>query len=206
MFMRSYKAALLTGAVLAAVLAPAGAASAQNLTHDDATADVWEDVWNYDTNTQEYYEAGSQTNVDVLSTVVRHLPTKLVLRFTYADLKRSGTRFGIINHLRFPDGPQIVAAVDTNTRWKGIPVLAKNRTGEPIRCPGLDHAIDYSANTIELTIPRSCIGTPTWVDVNSFAVGQEDDPESESGVHAYIDNSLNGGHGDNGWTRHVRKG
>jgi hypothetical protein len=125
MFMRSTKAALLTGAVLAAVLAPAGAASAQNLTVDDATADVWEDVWNYETNTQEYHEAGSQTNDDVVSTVVKHLPTKLVLKFTYADLKRSGARFGIINHLRFVDGPKIVAAVDTNTRWKGIPVLAK---------------------------------------------------------------------------------
>ena len=44
----------------------------------------------------------------------------------------------------------------------------------PIRCAGFDHTIDYTANTVQLSVPRSCVGNPRWVEVNYVGLGNVD--------------------------------
>lgn len=206
MSLRPIKAGLLATAVLTAVLAPTGVASAGTITVDDGTGDVWEDIYNQETQTQEYAEAGSQFNVDVVSTVVRHTQYKVIIETSYADLKKQQVTFGTFNRLRFADGPRIVAAVDTFNAWRGASLLAKDGSGEPIKCGNLTHEIDYEANTVVLNIPRTCLGNPGWVEVNSFTAGNEEDPEASAGYRNYLDNALRAGPNDGGWTARVRKG
>ena len=203
MNLRSLRTGLLAAATLTAVLAPAGAAFADALVVDDSTSDVWEDVYDEETQTQTYVEAGSVVNVDVASTDLRHKAKKVVITFTYADLKSKQVHFMTRSRLRFDDGPKVVAAVNAMDTWKGRAELAKDRTGEPISCDGLSRAIDYDLNTVELSIPRSCLGNPAWVELNSVNIGYD---EVDGTFHNYLDNVLRAGHSYDGWSDRVAKG
>lgn len=202
--MRSIKPGLLAAVVLTAVLAPAGAASAKTITVEDGSGDAWQDVYNPETNSQEDVEAGAKLNVDVLKTVIKHTDHKLILKTSYSELKKQDVTFMIRHQLRFSDGPKIGAAVDTFGGWKGTGALFKNRSGAPIKCANLSQEIDYAANTIELNIPRTCLGGPSWVQVNSFAYGSEAGQE-EGESRQFHDNALRAGSGYGGWTEKVRK-
>lgn len=206
MFMRSTKAALLAGVVLAAVLAPAGAASAQQVAFHDSSADVWESVWDDEAAALEQARAGSQPNVDIVSSVVRHTGHKLILTHTFADLNRSTTRFAVVDRLRFDNGRRVMAAVTAVERWRGTPMLLRLRHDVRIKCHNLDHSIDYVTNTIVLSIPRSCIGNPKWVEVNTFAAGIQNDRDSEIGFHSYFDNGQNTSYRYGGWSRRIHQG
>jgi hypothetical protein len=201
MFMRSTKAALLAGAVLAAVLVPAGAASAQKVAIDDSNADVWETAWDGDI---KHVRVGSQPNVDLVSTVLRHGAHKLILTFKYAELSRSRTRFAAVSTLRFAEGSRIGVVLHTFARWRGHMFLTEIHSGDRLKCANLEHAIDYTADTVALTVPRSCIGDPKWVEVNSFAYGSQEDPDTGAELHNYSDNAQNAGHGYRGWSERVR--
>lgn len=205
MTMRSFTAAFLGGTVLAAVLAPTGAAYAASHTVDDSTEDVWEPVWNADTETVDYLAAGSVLNVDVDTVVVRHTARRIVVTTTYAELKRQEITLAVSSRMRFDDGPAVGMMVDTWGKWSGTSVLFK-KSGAPIECPGFDHAIDYAANTVELIVPRSCVGNPSWVEVNYVGLGNVEDPESESGYRNFEDTAHSAESGWNGWTERVKKG
>ena len=205
MTMRSITAALLGGAVLAAVLAPTGAAYAASRSVDDGTGDVWEPVWNAETGTVANVEAGSVLNVDVDKVVVRHTARRIVVTTTYADLQKQEITLAASSRMRFDDGPAVGMMVDTWQKWSGETVLYK-QSGMPIKCAGFDHAIDYTANTVQLSVPRSCVGDPRWVQVNYVGLGNVEDPESASGYRNYEDSAHHAGSGWNGWSNRVRKG
>src|SRR5688572_27392386 len=103
MTMRSITTALL-GASLAAVLVPAGAAYAGSTTVQDEASDVWESVWNSETETEDMVEAGSVHNIDVDKLVVRHTARRIGLTATYEDLKKQEIVLGAASKLRFDDG------------------------------------------------------------------------------------------------------
>ena len=200
---RPLKAALLTTAILGAVLAPAAAASAQSLTVDDGTADTWENVYNPDTQSDDWFQAGSKLNTDITQTVVKHSAKRITITATYADLKSRDARYGLKDRLRFDHGPQVVADVDTNGTWKGQAYLFTKNSGAMIKCTGLTHAIDYTADTVEISIPRSCVGNPTWVEAAEVSLSSVSD---DAGDHVYMDNGNGAGHQDGTWTAKVRRG
>lgn len=205
MTMRSITAALLGGTVLAAVLAPTGAAYAASRSVDDGTGDVWEPVWNAETETVDYFEAGSVLNVDVDKVVVKHTARRIVVTATYAELKKQDITLGASSRMRFDDGPAVGMYVDTWQKWSGETVLYK-KSGMPIECAGFDHAIDYTANTVQLSVPRSCVGNPRWVEVNYVGLGNVEDPESETGYRTFEDSAHSANSGWNGWSDRVKKG
>lgn len=200
---RSIKAALLTTAILGAVLAPAAAASAKSLTIADDTADTWENVYNPDTQSDDWYEAGNKLNTDITKTVIKHSATKITITATFDELKAKDARYGLVDKLRFDHGPKVVADVDTNGKWKGQAFLYTDRSGAQIDCAGLTHAIDYTANTVEISIPRSCVGKPMWVEVAEFSVSNTSDA---AGDHSYIDDAATAGHKFGTWSDKVRRG
>ncbi len=57
-----------------------------------------------------------------------------------------------------------------------------------------------------LSVPRSCIGNPRWVEVNTFVIGMQRDRNSEIGLHSYFDNAQNAGYAWGGWSRRIHKG
>ncbi len=205
MTMRSITAAFLGGTVLAALLAPTGAAYAASHTVDDATGDVWEPVWNSETETVDYLEAGSLLNVDVDKVVVVHTDRRIVVTTTYAELKKQEITLAPSSRMRFNDGPAVGMMVDTWSKWSGESVLYK-KSGMPIRCAGFDHTIDYTANTVQLSVPRSCVGNPRWVEVNYVGLGNVEDPEVESGYRNYEDTAHTSASGWNGWSARVKRG
>lgn len=200
---RAIKAAVLSTAILGAVLAPAAAASARSLTINDSTADTWEDVYDPSSGTETWTEAGSQLNVDVIKTVVKHSATRISFTVTYDDLKARDVRYGLVDRMRFDQGPKADVIVDATGKWKGQVSLAEDKTGSRISCPGLTHEIDYTANTVAVSVPRSCVGKPAWVEIGEFGVGFHSD---DAGDHQYVDNAETDGHGYASWSAKIRRG
>ena len=197
MAMRSSTATLIGGAMLAAVLAPAGTAYAATVDVTDATSDVWENSQSNET----YVASGEVDNLDVTSLEVRHLTNRIVVTAAYVELKRDGVPPAPISRLRFDDGPTVTIQVDTFNRWSGESVLYTKQG--PVDCARFDHAIDYTANTVELSVPRGCVGGPRWVEVNYISQGFVKDGNEYRG---YRDNALTTGFGTGGWTERVRRG
>jgi hypothetical protein len=205
MTMSPRSAVLAGGAVLAAVFA-ATPAYADAVTVTDETADVWEAVYHSDTDTTEFVSAGSVPNMDVESVRIRHLANRIVVKATYVELKREGVIFGGTSRLRFNDGPTVGFSLDTYNRWGGESVLYESGSGDPIRCGGFDHSIDYAANVVEVSIPRSCVGNPRWVEATYMATGNVEDDTVDGGYRNYRDNGLNAGHSfSGGFSERVRK-
>lgn len=200
MTLRPSTATLIGGAMLAAVLAPAGTAYAATVDVTDATSDVWESA----TGDGVYVASDEVNNLDVTSLKVRHLTNRIVVTAAYVELKREGVPLALMSRLRFDDGPVVMAQVDTFHRWSGDSVLHTKR--DEINCGRFEHAIDYEANTVELNVPRGCVGGPRWVEVNYVSSGFVEDPDVESGYRSYRDNALNAGSSTGGWTDRVRRG
>ncbi len=205
MALRTKTTTLLGTAVLAAVLAPAASAYADSLKVDDETSDVWEAVWNEDTQSDDYVEAGSVNNVDVTSLRVRHLANRIVVTATYAELNKGKVVLASTSTYKFNDGPTVGVMLDTYAKSSGETVMYTTHRGKPVDCKGLDDTIDYDANTVELSIPRKCVGDPRWVQVGYVGTGSEEDSSSEFGYRNYRDNALDTGHTYNGATAKVAK-
>ena len=49
-------------------------------------------------------------------------------------------------------------------RWKGRHQLLNSNFFD-VKCPKLNHSINYDTEQITMSVPRSCIGRPNWVKV-----------------------------------------
>ena len=70
-------------------------------------------------------------------------------------------------------------------------------TGEE-PCPGMTHRFDYRQDTVEVEIPRTCLGDASWVEVKSLAISARRTSE-----RLWIDNGHIRGHAYRGWTDRV---
>jgi hypothetical protein len=171
----------------------------------DQTSDVWEAQYDTATDTTAYVPVGSVNNVDVQSLRVRHLANRIVLKATYVNLNKKQIVLGATGSLRFNDGPEVGFFLDTYYKWSGETVLFKTGSGDPISCSGFDHTIDYAADTVEVSIPRKCVGDPRWVRAAYLATGNKEDDTADGGYRNYRDNALSTGHGYAGYSARVRK-
>lgn len=85
--------------------------------------------------------------------------------------------------------------VDTSGSWQGTDVLVENgqNSGGPVAGDGFTHEIDHTANTIEMSIPRSCLGSPTWVEAAVMAQGWIEGGETADSSTSYFDNGAKPG-------------
>lgn len=158
---------------LAAVMLPV-AASAASLSIDDATRDTYLTKYDETTDTSTYEPAGSQVNVDLDGVVVRHTADKVVATASYADLKRTDNRFMYLLRLRTDEGVRRDVTVETLfSGWRGTVTFGKPN-GDNVRCSGLDHAVDYAANTVRVSVPRGCLSKPRYVEAFTMAAGFSD--------------------------------
>jgi hypothetical protein len=124
---------------------------------DDPIGDVW-------TPARGYLPATEPTVADVVRAVVWHRVDRLVVRVQFADLQQSV-------------GTQIVAlliAAETGDHYAGLEVGRRHPSGRhyligPLlgsaTCPGFRHRIDLERDLMVLSIPRRCMGDPTWLRV-----------------------------------------
>lgn len=172
MKMPLFRAALVTS-TLAAVLMPV-AASAASLSIDDGTGDTYLTKYDETADTATYEPAGSQVNVDLDAVVVRHTARTVVATASYADLRRTDNRFMYLLRLRTNEGLRRDVTVETLfSGWRGTVMFGKPN-GDDVRCRGIEHAVDYAANTVRVTVPRACLGRPRYVEAFTMAAGFSD--------------------------------
>ena len=178
------RAALASAAALAAVLVPAGAASAQSLTIKDHTGDVWKDTIDQD-GTETFTPAGSQLNTDLKRTFVKHTAHRVLLRGTYVELRKAGPSFMFGANLRTNEGLKRAVTVDTLSGRATAELTRKD--GTPVACKGLRHSIDYAANQVTVSFPRTCLSNPRWLQAAVAAISMTD-------ADFYVDNGQNETH------------
>jgi hypothetical protein len=202
------RALVATAAVSAAVLVPAGAASAQRaVITDSGTADVWQQVYDQEAGQDVYEQVGSLPNTDVTTTTVTHTATRLKVTVQYVDLvkdKRYEPTFR--SWLKLDDGSGAVLTVWVDENWEPLTYLVRARadlvSGRALlrpTCAGIKAKFDWTANTLTSSIPRSCLKDPRWVRFHGIAASGERDADN-LWITSFEDNA----HDDSYDVEHVR--
>jgi len=162
---RSLIRAALTGAVVGLSLLPS-AAFAQRLTVADPKGDSHEIVQDPDTGAYSYPTVGSAPNSDFVRAVYRHTRSRIINRTTFMNLSHSGQ--GVIINAAIGTSTGLVrdAWVLKDPSKSGNRVAFHEPHGTPVPCSGMKRAIDWDANTVMVSVPRSCLGSPRWVTVS----------------------------------------
>lgn len=158
----------LTPLALLAALVGAAPAQAQSRTAYDARHDVVGDLDGRETITTPRPE---QREGDVVRVRTTYAGKALVVVQHYARLSRprTGDLSAHFVSVRTDEGREadLTTYVDGRTRdWQGETVwdVAGHASA---RCAGLHTRIDYTADTVRVRIPRSCLSNPRWVRVGS---------------------------------------
>lgn len=172
-------AAALAAATL--VLAAAGTAQAATVRVDDAQGDVWKGT--FGSHRAHWDEAGSALNADIDKTDIDHGVDTLTLTTTFKRLEKKKAFFQAFYDIRTDAGNEYGAMTYAGPHmWAGghdvfdmsgvaRPMTALRGTPPPdVFCPEATHDISYADDTVTVTIPRSCLGDPSWVKVQSLAL------------------------------------
>ena len=182
----------LSIAVLALTwLAPS--ATAQKAVHHDAAGDVLALTWDEATGTEVTAPAPEVVDGDIRRTVVEHRLRKVILTVRYAELRRAAP---VTHFVALETNESIRRTIEVTpdaTHPQGK-VLFVTRVGRVVRCTGLERRIDYTANTLRLVVPRSCLSAPRWVRAG-FG-GLRTQPVSGSGQGFIDDGNLEAAFGD----------
>jgi hypothetical protein len=171
----------------ALVLAPA-TAGADTATVTDGTGDLWQRTVDPATGDTVLVPATADVNIDVTGFSVTHTRKRLVVVATYADLVEDGDfRGGYWSYFRLPDGRYAASALDQPETPGADPLVyvtleKKAGTGKfdkDLECAGVKVAWDYAAGTGTTSTPRSCFGSPRWVEFAGTSVGASTTPGSE---------------------------
>lgn len=151
------------GCALVAPLATASAAGTATLPNRATTTDTTGDVAYVRVIDDQVLPGGVAKNRamgDIRTVQVTHAATVRVL-IKYVELNRVGRDHFHVVQLRTPRRSYEVDLYATTGRWRGDPTLYTANGTSP-RCT-LAWKIDYTANTAVISVPRRCIGSPTWI-------------------------------------------
>lgn len=186
---------LVVGFVTCLSVVPIAAAATRHT--DDATGDVWEVLRDNEGYQVGWGHAGSPDNADVIATDARHGKRQIVFTVHFADLARGPQHNPFLTQERmvFDHGRGVTAEVYTTQGWHGRSFLFSSVTGNRVRCPHLRHKIDYSAGTVKVWVPRSCVHRPRWVRYSmvQWTLGGGS-TTTLADDHDYFDNGLNPTH------------
>jgi hypothetical protein len=141
--------------------ASAAAAPVSRVVLDDPAGDVWAIG---EGENAEWVSAGDLPTADVVRAVVRHGRRNVLVRMTFTNLRRVEPQY----YTAMIITPRQLRAVFVSAgprRWGGRHQLVNGNFGT-VKCPRLNHSIDYDTEQISMSIPRSCLGQPNWVRVD----------------------------------------
>ncbi len=147
-----------------ALSTPAEATTTTTTTTSVRLSDPVGDVWTIgEGEDDEWTLAEDLPTADVVGAVVRHRPGRVVVRMDFADLRRVEPGY-YSAAITTPDTFRgaFVSAVPGS--WSGDHDLVNGRFGA-VRCPGFRHSVDYAADRVSMSVPRTCLGRPRWVRV-----------------------------------------
>ena len=122
---------------------------------------------------EEATPAPKEEHGDIVSTRVEHTATQVLIRVRFTDLSSGSDADS-------PPAFRVSAGVETETGLSravevtsgaGLPSIQMLRLSdvEPVECQ-LDHRIDNGRDVVTISIPRTCLGKPEWVQVTVSCV------------------------------------
>jgi hypothetical protein len=181
-------AALTSAAAL--TVAGMSPASAAYWAYDDAVGDVVSYTYDESTDTDSGPNPQpANTITDITRFTASHKARRVVLTATLRDITAaSGTMmYQVRTGQRTYDAVQRLGT----SREKG-PVfgLYRNDQRTRVRCSGARTSVDRTSEEAMVSIPRSCLGRPSWVRVGGHAYNLT---ESDSGYEMVFDVALHDG-------------
>ncbi len=137
------------------------AAHADTYSHADAAGDV--QVKGFDDDPSAFVTDPSRVLGDVVGSRVSHFPRTVKATVRVRELTRTGRGALTWYAVRTPDRLRWVLVDTTRGRWAGR--VAMNTADFRFVPCSIDHKVDYVNNTVQVVIPRSCLGNPKWVRV-----------------------------------------
>lgn len=163
----------------------------------DSEGDVWVELYDNEDTLSGFDAAGSPSNADVVAVQAVHARPRISFVTEYADLDEGPGESTLVwkMRMRFEDGPPVSANVYTLGRPDGQVYLWNERKQHAVQCDALRHTIDYDANTVAVSLPRSCVGKPRWFRFTgvSYAVAGSSTQTGDDDFN-YLDNVLNDSH------------
>lgn len=194
--MRRHTLALTAAAVL--VVGAPTAASAQTYRHTDPAGDVTHDSYNFDTDEEVETVDPTIAEGDVIGSTVKHNPRKVITTLTFRELTVTDDLSQFIVGIRSSNKVNrfVVVTADSD-HPRGVQQFVKTN-GRKASCRGLSHAVDYTANTVTITVPRACLSRPRWVSVGAASerIAADDATTPSDTIDAYIDDAHRTGLGD----------
>jgi len=170
----------------------AGVASAREVRLRDAVGDMW--LQDQQGNVSE--APNSQVG-DVRHALFRHSRKNIVVRQRFVDLRRSGDYAQYVVRIESAKGIYRELRVEASSgSWAGK-ARVFNRRGDLVEC-ATSHDIDYVANVVVISLPRTCIGTPGTVRATASNY------RSDVNHHFLMDNPHNTESSAQDWTRWFR--
>jgi len=170
----------------------AGVASAREVLLRDAVGDMW--LQDQQGNVSE--APNSQVG-DVRQALFRHGQKNIVVRQRFVDLRRSGDYAQYVVRIESAKGIYRELRVEASSgSWAGK-ARVFNRRGDLVEC-STTHDIDYAANLVVMSLPRTCIGTPRTVRATASNY------RSDVNHHFLMDNPHNTESSAQVWTRWLR--
>lgn len=148
-------------------------AQAQRVTIDDDKGDVW----SFAGTPGDYNHEGSIKNADLDQTLVRHGDRDVVVQAHYVELKKKvATAMDFWFYVRTDQRETFEVRVQMWGRdgWSRV-YMVDAWTWEEIECDDLRRRVRFGADTVRVRVPRSCIGDPRWIKVQSKAEASYDD-------------------------------
>jgi hypothetical protein len=157
---------LVLAAVAAALVLSPSSAFANRYYHADPAGDVLSGPVSSSTN-PSIPEPG-RTNGDIVASSVVHKKRAVAMRMQYREL---GWNDEINAHLfvvRTPSMKRYVTVYATDGLRGGKVVMTKP-SGKKVSCH-MARKVDYTANSVSVVVPRSCLGKPRWVRAGMASV------------------------------------
>ncbi|HET7689768.1 MAG TPA: hypothetical protein VFK41_05300 [Nocardioidaceae bacterium] len=161
------------------------------------------DVWLHDNDYWPPSEAGSVPNTDVVRTTVAHQSRRVAVKVHYADLRRNDDQLILTVWFRTNEGLKRLAYVAAGPeRRRGTHLFGKGSRGPgSATCKGLRHTIDYTQDLITISIPRSCLSRPRWVQFQGEASTFNFDEVTE----LFVDDLTGIGYESQNWSAKIRR-
>lgn len=155
---------VLSAALLAGLLASwcASPAAAQTFTFSDAAGDTW-----YSTESADAELAPTNTQGDLVRTVVKHERKVVVVRLKFADLARRGSyaQYAVLLEGSRDRKVREVVVEASHRNWAGR-VRVFKRNGDLVSQCQVRHGIDYGADVVRIRVARTCLNRPGSVRAN----------------------------------------
>jgi hypothetical protein len=173
-----------------ALVLPAVPAAAQQVTEHDDRGDM---VRVEEGGSDPQAAPGAQVG-DVLRTTFRHDAARVVVRTRLAALERAGRRFTVWVDIQDGSRQAWFVGVRATRRDRGGETIVMDDRGGDLPCTAA-HRIDYAADTVQVSLPRHCLGDPGRLRFRLLT-----EHVRASWEHAWLDNGLGSTMEDMRWT------